>query len=48
MAAFKRNVEELEHFDDVPEKMIGIYDVVHVRLLVLVVQRNDIAKYVSK
>ena len=28
-------------FDDVPEHMIGIYDVVHVRLLVLVVQRGD-------
>ena len=28
-------------FDDVPEHMIGIYDVVHVRLLVLVVQSGD-------
>ena len=28
-------------FDDVPEHMIGIYDVVHVRLLVLVVQKGD-------
>lgn len=28
-------------FDDVPEQMIGVYDVVHVRLLVLVVQGSD-------
>lgn len=28
-------------FDDVPQHMIGIYDVVHVRLLVLVVQKGD-------
>lgn len=28
-------------FDDVPEQMVGMYDVVHVRLLVLVVQKSD-------
>ena len=28
-------------FDNVPERMLGVYDVVHVRLLVLVVQRGD-------
>ena len=28
-------------FDDVPEQMIGVYDIVHVRLLVLVVQKSD-------
>ena len=28
-------------FDSVPEQMIGIYDVVHVRLIVLVVQKSD-------
>lgn len=28
-------------FEDVPDQMIGIYDVVHVRLLVLVVQKGD-------
>ncbi len=28
-------------FDKVPEHLIGIYDVVHVRLLVLVVQKSD-------
>lgn len=28
-------------FDPVPESMIGVYDVVHVRLLVLVVQNSD-------
>lgn len=35
-------------FDHVPEKMIGIYDVVHVRLLVLVVHRNDIKNVIRK
>ena len=28
-------------FDDVPEDMLGVYDVVHVRLLVLVVENSD-------
>ena len=35
-------------FDDVPEEMLGVYDVVHVRLIVLVVQRSDIKNVIRK
>ena len=35
-------------FDDVPENMIGTYDVVHLRLLVLVVHRSDIRNVIRK
>ena len=35
-------------FDDVPEEMVGIYDVVHVRLVVLVVRKSDIRNVIRK